>query len=71
VVPLESRRVRGGHGGSDTLIKDMLFKPETRDDLGQRAEMRDGIMSSIIGIAAYTSIETGKPVKVKDLISFA
>gem|GEM_PF-5729626 len=33
--------------------------------------MRDGIMSSIIGIAAYTSIERKKPVKIADLISFA
>ncbi len=71
VVPLESRRVRGGHGGSDTLIKDVLFKPGAKDELGQRAGMREGIMSSIIGIAAYTSIERKKPVKITDLITFA
>jgi len=59
------------HGGADGRLKDMLFKPGTRDDLGQRAGMRAGIMSSAIGIASYTSIETRERVKISDLISLA
>ncbi|MBW7997279.1 MAG: Gfo/Idh/MocA family oxidoreductase [Candidatus Glassbacteria bacterium] len=69
IVKLERRTVSGGHGGADTLIKDKLFKPGTEDQLAQRAGLEDGIMSSIIGIAAYTSIEQGRPVRVDELIT--
>ncbi|MBN2288913.1 MAG: Gfo/Idh/MocA family oxidoreductase [Candidatus Glassbacteria bacterium] len=68
LVPVERRS--GSHGGSDTLIKDHVFIPGTPDDLAQRAGMRAGIMSAIIGIAGYHSIETGRPVKIRDLVDF-
>jgi len=70
IVPFQPRRVSGGHGGSDTLIKDKLFKPGVSDELGQRAGVREGILSSMIGIAAYTSIEQKRPVRIDELISF-
>lgn len=57
------------HGGADMRIKDMLLKPDTRDPLGQRAGIRAGILSSIIGIAAYTSIDTKRRIKIADLIN--
>ena len=70
IVKQPPRNISGGHGGSDTLIKDMLFVPGTNDDLNQRAGVRAGIMSSIIGVAGYMSIEKGGPVRIDDLISF-
>jgi predicted dehydrogenase len=56
------------HGGADRRIRDSLFRPPPSDPLEQRAGMRAGIMSAIIGVAAYTSIETGEKVKIQDLI---
>jgi len=70
IIPPVKRKA-GTHGGADTSIKDMLFKPGMKDELGHRAGMRAGIMSAIIGIAAYTSIETRKKIKISDLINLA
>lgn len=58
----------GGHGGSDPRLKDKIFRyPESPDTYKQSAGSRDGAMSSLIGIAARNSIETGKIVKIADL----
>jgi hypothetical protein len=63
-------RSSGGHGGADERVKDLIFKPDVKDTLGQRAGSRAGIMSSLIGIAARQSIETGSRVKVSDMVRF-
>ena len=58
----------GGHGGSDPLLKDMLFRyPNAEDLYRQSAGSRDGAMSALIGIAARRSIESGRIIKVGDL----
>ncbi|HUU29143.1 MAG TPA: Gfo/Idh/MocA family oxidoreductase [archaeon] len=57
------------HGGADRRIKDMLFRPDQQDPLGQRAGLRAGILSSGIGISAYTSIERKERMKIADLIN--
>ena len=57
-----------GHGGSDGKLKDLLFKPNHPDPLNKRAGSHAGIMSSMVGIAARTSIETGQRVQISDLI---
>jgi len=59
---------QGGHGGADERVKDMFFKPNQPDPAGQKAGSRAGVLSSMIGIAARKSIETGKAVKISDLI---
>jgi predicted dehydrogenase len=61
-------RGTGEHGGADGKLKDLLFLPESADPLGQRAGSREGILSSLIGIAARTSIDTGEPIKLGDLL---
>jgi len=61
-------RGTGEHGGADKKLKDLLFLPESADPLGQRAGSREGILSSLIGIAARTSIDTGEPIKLGDLL---
>ena len=58
----------GGHGGADERVKDMFFKPDQQDPTGQKAGSRAGVLSSMIGIAARESIETGKAVKITDMI---
>lgn len=63
-VPYE----KGGHGGGDARLQDKLFiSPEIEDDYGRAAGSRDGVMSVLIGIAARKSIESGNPIKIKDL----
>ena len=62
------RPEQGGHGGADERVKDMIFKPNQPDPLGQTAGSRAGVLSSMIGIAARKSIETGGAVKISDLI---
>lgn len=60
----------GGHGGADERLKDTIFIPGTPDPLGSKAGSRAGIMSSLIGIAARESIETGQKVIIDDLVTF-
>ena len=60
----------GTHGGADGRLRDMIFIPGTPDPLGSKAGSRAGIMSSLIGIAARQSIETGLKVKISDLVTF-
>jgi predicted dehydrogenase len=61
----------GEHGGADRRIRDMIFRSSGPDPLSQKAGMRAGLMSSLIGIAAYTSIEERMPVKLADLVRWA
>jgi len=58
------------HGGSDYGLKDLIFRPNLPDPLDQLAGSRAGVMSSLIGIAARKSIETGQRIKIADLIDF-
>ena len=60
---------KGMHGGADTRIKNNFFKPNQDDSSGQRAGSRAGVLSSLIGIAAIKSIQSGESIKIKDLIS--
>jgi predicted dehydrogenase len=65
IIPLTTGE--GGHAGADPALKNHIFHPTTHDPLGQRAGSRAGIYSSLIGIAGYISIESGKPVRINDL----
>jgi len=69
-ITWHKKQGEGGHGGADQNLKDMLFKPNQNDPLGKMAGSRAGIMASMIGIAARQSIETGKRIKIADLIDF-
>lgn len=59
---------RGGHGGGDKRLHDKIFKnPEKKDVYERAAGVRDGAMSTLIGIAARKSIESGDPIKIAEL----
>lgn len=60
----------GGHGGADERLKDLIFIPGTPDPLGSKADSKAGILSSLIGIAARKSIQTGQKIKIADLVAF-
>lgn len=57
------------HGGADGLLRKQIFSPSSTDPSRQAAGTRDGAMSILLGIAAYHSIDTDQPVKIKDLTS--
>src|SRR5699024_7271305 len=61
-------KATGGHGGGDQRLRKMIFKGGIPDPLGHMADLKAGIMSSIIGIAANESISTGEPVVVADIV---
>ena len=59
---------KGGHFGADPRLMEMIFNPDKPDPMKQRAGARAGAMSLLTGVAAVRSVETGKPVKIADLI---
>jgi predicted dehydrogenase len=60
--------IEGDHGGADPLMKDKIFKdPSLPDPFKQAANVRDGAMAVLIGVAARKSIDTGKPILISDL----
>lgn len=69
VTVTEERRT-GGHGGADGSLHDLIFRgAQQPDPLGLRADLRAGALASLIGIAAYRSIERGgQIIKIKDLV---
>jgi predicted dehydrogenase len=69
LVKITDERRQGEHGGADASLRDLLFRGSPNPDpLGLRANLRDGAMSSLIGIAAYRSIERGgQTVRIGDL----
>ena len=59
---------RGGHGGGDALLLRDVFAPsDTPDELGRAAGYLDGIRASAVGYAGNRSLETGDPIRLKDL----
>jgi predicted dehydrogenase len=63
-----TKRGAGEHGGADRRMKDLMFRPDQPDPLSSRAGSRAGVMSSLIGIAARRSIETGAKVRISELL---
>ncbi len=58
----------GGHFGADPRLMEMIFNPSKPDPLKQRAGSRAGAMSLLTGVAAVRSADTGRIVKIADLI---
>lgn len=57
----------GGHYGGDDLMRNMIFRGDKPDTLGQRAGSRAGAMSVLCGIAAMESVISGRKVRVDEL----
>lgn len=60
----------GGHGGGDPVLLDDILNGRKPDRFNRAAFIREGAMSTLIGIAGNRSIETGLPVMVADLVHF-
>jgi predicted dehydrogenase len=62
-------RIEENHYGGDPLMKDKIFRnPSALDKFQQAANARDGAMSVLIGVAARKSIDSGKAIRIADLI---
>lgn len=60
----------GGHGGGDKVMLDEIFLPSVPADKYLRAaDERAGAASCLVGIAANRCFETGKPVKLTELVN--
>ena len=60
--------VSGGHAGGDDRLRDAIFKNAPMPDVLKLPGSRAGTMSCLTGIAARTSIEQNRPVKIAELI---
>lgn len=60
--------VVGGHGGSDTALRNNLFRGYTSDPLHQMADTRAGSMSIGIGIAANKSMLEDRAVYLSEFL---
>ena len=69
---VEVRMGSGGHGGGDPVLLADIFDPNPpADPLRRKASQKDGAYSILIGVAAYHSVQAGKPVRIPDLLGGA
>jgi predicted dehydrogenase len=65
---IEVPKVTGGHSGGDDRMRDVIFR---NADVGEHLRLpsaRAGAMSCLTGIAARTSIEQSRAVKISELV---
>lgn len=55
-----------GHGGADNRLRDFLFRERGEDPLGQMADLRAGMMSIGIGMAANISMAEKRQVVLSE-----
>lgn len=55
-----------GHGGADSRLRDFLFRERGEDPLGQMADLRAGMMSIGIGMAANISMAEKRQVALSE-----
>ena len=69
---IEPRTGKGGHGGGDPVLLADIFDPHPpKDPLRRKADQRDGAYSILVGVAACRSIDTGRAVRIDNLLGDA
>lgn len=66
---IEMPHIKGGHAGGDDRLRDLIFRNASVPDYMRLPDSRAGAMSVLTGVAARTSIEKRRPVKIGDLVS--
>jgi predicted dehydrogenase len=61
-------KAEGGHGGGDDRLRDLIFRKINVAEYMRLPDSRAGAMSCLTGIAARTSVERKRPVKIAELI---
>ncbi|MES2151950.1 MAG: Gfo/Idh/MocA family oxidoreductase [Pseudomonadota bacterium] len=59
----------GGHGGGDDAMLDEIFGDAPNDKYKRVSDERAGAYSALVGIAANRCFETGKSVRIADLVT--
>jgi predicted dehydrogenase len=67
-MKIEIPRAEGGHGGGDDRLRDLIFREVEAPEYMKLPGSRAGAMSCLTGIAARKSADSGRPVKIADLI---
>ena len=67
---LEMPEAKGGHSGGDDRLRDVIFKNAPVPDYLKLPSARAGAMSCLTGIAARTSIEQKRPIRIAELVTF-
>jgi predicted dehydrogenase len=67
-VKVEIPKAEGGHGGGDDRLRDQIFRKAEAPVYMKLPGSRAGAMSCLTGIAARKSVDTGRPVKIADLV---
>ena len=67
-VKIDIPRVEGGHFGGDDRMKDAIFRKTELPEYMRLPDSRAGALSCLTGIAARTSIEQNRAVKIADLV---
>jgi len=66
---VEVWRSEGGHGGADPVMVNDLFASSPPGDKYKRAaDQRAGAWSILTGIAANRSMESGRPIRIEELV---
>jgi hypothetical protein len=68
-IPLTGSTV-GGHGGGDTRLRDLIFRKVDAPAHLRLPDSRAGAMSCLTGIAARTSVDEKRAVRIADLVRF-
>jgi predicted dehydrogenase len=69
-IPIQ-QATTGGHGGGDTRLRDLIFRNAEAPEHMRLPDSRAGAMSCLTGIAARTSVEQKRPVKISELLSLS
>ena len=65
---LDMPQIGGGHFGGDDGLREVIFRNAKVPEHSKLPSARAGAMSCLTGIAARTSIEQARPVKISELI---
>jgi predicted dehydrogenase len=65
IIPIPN--IKGGHSGGDDRLRDVIFRNAKVSDQLRLPGSRAGAMSCLTGIAARSSIEQNRPVKIGEL----
>ena len=67
-VKIPIPKAEGGHGGGDDRLRDLIFRKADAPEYMKLPGSRAGAMSVLTGVAARKSADSGRPVKIADLV---
>jgi len=65
---VELEEAKGGHGGGDDVLRDLVFRGIDVPDYMRLPGSRAGAMSCLTGIAARKSMDEARPVRIAELV---